>query len=282
MEKIHEIWENFQLNEEEGEAIDIEWEGILEVLHKGDRSLISKILSDRQIGKNIVESTMAKVWRLSKPATFAEMGRNIFVITFANHADKNRVESGRPWFFYGHMFVMKAFDGYTPLNKMSFDVATLWVQFHNLSLIGTSLECGEKMGRSLGVVEEVEVDGDDVGWGMFLRVKVLLDLKKPLARGRTITLQGVKTWIPIKYEKLLCFSMQCGRIIQEEEGCPVSVSMESSSRQFGSWLRADSGGRRSRVSSQTWNSSEARRSPTGKGKAMAAEGGAKTAINVMQ
>lgn len=94
------------------------------------------------------------------------------------------------------MFVMKAFHGYTPLSKMSFDDAVLWVQFHNLPLFGMLRECGERLGSSLGVVEEVEVDEDDVGWGRFLRVKILLNLKKPLARGRTITLQGLKTWIP--------------------------------------------------------------------------------------
>ncbi|XP_035543563.1 uncharacterized protein LOC118347656 [Juglans regia] len=267
MDKLHEMWENFQLNEEEGAAIDIEEEGIPKVLRKGDRSLISKIWSDRQIGKNIVETTMAKVWRLSKPAIFTKMGKNIFIITFATHADKNRVMSGRPRFFDGQMFVMKAFDGYTPLNKMSFDDVVLWVQFHNLPLFGMSRECGERLGSSLGVVEEVEVDGDDVGWSRFLRVKILLNLKKPLARGWTITLQGLKTWIPIQYEKLLRFCLQCGRIVHEEKGCTVPILMETSNRQFGSWLRAEPGGQRFRGSSQTWNSSLTKSSPKEKGKA---------------
>ncbi|XP_040987678.1 uncharacterized protein LOC121235396 [Juglans microcarpa x Juglans regia] len=283
MDKLHEMWENLQLNEEEGVAIDIEVEGIPKVLHKGDRSLISKIWSDRQIGKNIIETTMAKVWRLSKPAIFIEMGKNIFVITFATHADKNRVMSGRPWFFDGQMFVLKVFDGYTPLNKMSFDDVVLWVQFHNLPLFGMSWECGERMGSSLGVVEEVEVDGDDVGWGRFLRVKILLNLKKPLAKGWgwTITLQGLKTWIPIQYEKLPRFCLKCGRIVHEEKGCPVPILMETSNRQFGSWLRVESGGWRFRGSSQTWNSSPTKSSLEGKGKATVVEGGEKAAVNGM-
>lgn len=100
MEKLKEMWENFQLNEEEGVAIDIEGKGIPEILRRGDRSLISKIWLDWQIGKNIVETNMAKVWRLSKPATFTEMGRNIFIITFANHADKNRVNTSFSVFIF--------------------------------------------------------------------------------------------------------------------------------------------------------------------------------------
>lgn len=34
------------------------------------------------------------------------------------------------------------------------------------------------MGRSLRIVEDVEVDDDDVGWGSFLRMKVLPYLHK--------------------------------------------------------------------------------------------------------
>ncbi|XP_040996001.1 uncharacterized protein LOC121242168 [Juglans microcarpa x Juglans regia] len=119
------------------------------------------------------------------------MGRNTLIITFANHADKNRVESGRPWLFDGPMFVMNAFDGYTPLSKITFNAA-LWVQFHNLPLVGMSRECGSKRGSSLGVVEEVE----------------------------------------------------CRRIIHEEVGCQITDAMEVDNKQFGSWLRADSGGRK--------------------------------------
>lgn len=48
------------------------------------------------------------------------------------------------------------------------------------------------MGRSLGTVEEVEVDGDEVVWGKKLRVWVKIDLTKPLARGWSITLLGEK------------------------------------------------------------------------------------------
>lgn len=34
----------------------------------------------------------------------------------------------------------------------------------------------------------VEVDEDNVGWGRFLRLKIILNLFKPLAQGRTIML----------------------------------------------------------------------------------------------
>lgn len=40
------------------------------VKEKGDRSVIGKICLERQIGKEVLVATMAKVWKLSKHATF--------------------------------------------------------------------------------------------------------------------------------------------------------------------------------------------------------------------
>lgn len=183
---------------------------------------------------------MSMIWHFSKPVVLREVGRNIFVMVFANHADKQRVEGGRPWFFYGQLFFINPFDGFIPVQDMKFDLASFWVQFHNLPLLGMNKECGEKLGSTIGMVEEVEVD-EDVGWGSSLRVKILLDLKKPLARGRTITMHGVKIWSPLQYEKLPQFCFTCGRIIHENASCQLEKNL---SPQFGAWLRAEPNTRR--------------------------------------
>lgn len=78
---------------------------------------------------------------------------------------------------------------------------------------GMNRECGERIGRSLGEVEVVKVDNDDVEWGNFLRMKILLDLKKPRARGRTVAINGAKYCILIQYEKLPRCCFKCGRIV---------------------------------------------------------------------
>ncbi|CAI9761214.1 unnamed protein product [Fraxinus pennsylvanica] len=130
---------------------------------------------------------------------------------------------------------------------MQFDVAALWVQFHNLPFAGMSRETGIKLGSSMGNVEDVEVDEDDVGWGSSLRVKIALNLRKPLARGRMVMLEGVKTWVPIQYEKLPWFCIKCGRIIHEQAGCPKSLDLNMGAKQYGSWLRAEVGNRKFRA-----------------------------------
>lgn len=46
-----------------------------------------------------------------------------------------------------------------------------------------------------------------------------MELKRSLARGRTINFNNRNMWIPIKYEKLLKICYKCGKIWHGEQGC---------------------------------------------------------------
>lgn len=79
---------------------------------------------------------------------------------------------------------------------------------------------GEKIGRSMGKVEAVDVDEKDIGWGHCMRIKIYIDLTRPLARGTSATVKGEKHWVSFKYEKLPKFCFKCGCIIHNpSKGC---------------------------------------------------------------
>ena len=91
------------------------------VQRKGEECLIGKVCVDRAISKIVITSTMARVWRLSKSATFMEVGPNLFIIAFSTHADKQKTEEGQPWLFDNSLFIFHEFDGESQPNKMVFD-----------------------------------------------------------------------------------------------------------------------------------------------------------------
>lgn len=70
--------------------------------------------------------------------------------------------------------------------------------------------CGLKIGAMLGVMEEVDVDDDRIGWGSSLRIKVCMDLTKLVAQARKINIRDQLHWITVKYEKLPRVRFQCG------------------------------------------------------------------------
>lgn len=94
--------------------------------------------------------------------------------------------------------------------------------------------CGQKIGATLIVVEEVDVDADDgVGWGNSLRVKVQMGFTKSIARGRKITIKGHLHWIIVKYEKLGRVCFLCGCVIHLSKQCPNATSHNGSKDWFG-------------------------------------------------
>jgi hypothetical protein len=88
---------------------------------------------------------------------------------------------------------------------LDFDKAPFWVRMFNLRTFSVHGKGNwlSDWGSSVGMVEEVDVDEEGVGWGEFLRVQILLDVTKPLSRGRMITLKQKVLWVAFQYEKML-------------------------------------------------------------------------------
>lgn len=78
---------------------------------------------------------------------------------------------------------------------MSINTKALWAQPHNLPLACMNRDTGNITKNSLGKV--LEIDG--IWWGKFFRIKIEINLGKPLARGQTIDLQGRRIWVLLEY-----------------------------------------------------------------------------------
>ena len=100
---------------------------------------------------------------------------------------------------------------------------------------------GSKIGNSLGELIDIDVAGDGMGWGSYLRLQVVIDLMKPLDRGRALNWAGKSSWVEFKYEKLPLFCFRCGYIVHDPRGCPDIPNTRLSKEEtklWGSWLRA--------------------------------------------
>lgn len=109
-------------------------------------------------------------------------------------------------------------------------------------------ETGYRIGAIVGKVEEVDVNDNGVGWGEFLRVRIVLDLSKPLSQGRLLKLKEKSIWVAFQCEKIPKFCFNCGVIRHGNKGCEKLGSRlfqgTEKEPQFGTWLRATSPERR--------------------------------------
>jgi hypothetical protein len=126
------------------------------------------------------------------------------------------------------------------IEDYEFNLVPIWVQITRLPLGMMNQRTGEDLGRKIGAVEEVEIDSDGKAVGKFLRVKVKLNITKPILRGSMIEIDesGRTGWCPFAYEYLPDFCYVCGIIGHTEKECKHKLD-RGERAQYGSWLRAD-------------------------------------------
>lgn len=123
-EQLEECWGKLTFSSEEDELITLGDELSGEDRNKERFSVMGMLCADRSIGKEIIKNTMGKIWRISKPAVFHEVGKNLFTVTFEKESDKLRVMDERPWLFDNHIFILKQLDGLLQPEAHVFDIET--------------------------------------------------------------------------------------------------------------------------------------------------------------
>lgn len=82
-------------------------------------------------------------------------------------------------------------------------------------------EIVDEIGETIGTVSRSEHSNDMVG-GDFLRVRVEVDVTKPLCRALKIAINNTDVaWIAFKYEKLPNFCYWCGRVSHSNKECEI-------------------------------------------------------------
>lgn len=98
------------------------------------------------------------------------------------------------------------------------------------------------LGESLGVVTKPK-DVSKMKGGNFMRVRVAMDITKPLCQGRKVTWnKSKKGWVFFLYEHLPNICYWCGHLSHNEMDCVLWLSrkwtLTMEDQQFGPWIRA--------------------------------------------
>lgn len=66
--------------------------------------------------------------------------------------------------------------------------ASFWVRVHDLLLMAHNEYVGREVGGTMGTVEKVDLDYGEMEWREFMRIRVQLDITKPLLRWKKLNL----------------------------------------------------------------------------------------------
>lgn len=109
---------------------------------------------------------------------------------------------------------------------------SVWVRIKNLPLGLMNKHWGEELAKKIGIMEKIDVDAHGQAWGAYLRVKVKIDITKPLWRGVSIfsAKRQAKEWYEIQYEKLPMYRYSCGIIGHSSIECLTPAERDENGR----------------------------------------------------
>uniref|UniRef100_A0A2N9I833 Reverse transcriptase domain-containing protein n=1 Tax=Fagus sylvatica TaxID=28930 RepID=A0A2N9I833_FAGSY len=184
--------------------------------------------------------TFMLLWRTDHGFTIRDMNENRLVFVFEDEADRERVMMGEPWAYDKYLIILQRIEEEEAIEDVVFRETSLWVQLHGLPIRKMNLEVANTLVSSLGRVEQISNGDTNADGGQAMRIRVRLDVTKPLCRGRKARLEkGHETWIFFKYERLPNFCYWCGLLSNSDKDCPQWLlnkeELRAEDQQFGPW-----------------------------------------------
>ncbi len=205
--------------------------------------LAARFMTGRFLNIESVVRTFRPLWRTVRGFTVRDLGHNMLVFAFEDVTDLERVLQGEPWSYDKHLVSFQRVDIDTEVSEMQCGHVSLWVQIHNLPIGRMKSEFALALGSAVGEVEQVAESEEEKGYEGCMRIRVKVDISKPLCRGRKARLASSReTWISFKYERLPIFCYWCGCLTHGEKDCEMWLKHKGELRreeqQYGAWLRA--------------------------------------------
>lgn len=125
--------------------------------------------------------------------------------------------------FGKHAVILNNFDSRQKPSEVVFDRIMLWARIYNPRFELMNKLWGEALGAKIGKVEKVDVDSQGRAWGNALRVRVSVDITKPLMRVVSAYSKKNKEYeiYEVKFERLPLYCFSCGIIGHSSIECPT-------------------------------------------------------------
>ena len=240
-ESLEAMYAKLVIDEEDNEEIVVANTEIVE--QKQSYVLIGRFLTEKNINFNAMQNVMATLWRPREGMQVQDIGGMRYAFTFFHKMDIQKVIEGGPWAFEQATLMLHQLEmGEDPCNVKMQEVE-MWVQVYDIPRGFLSEAIMRSIGASLGKFVKVESGTFDGVWEPYVRVRVAINVDKPLKRRMKIRREGDNwSWINFKYERLGTFCFVCGMLGHSDRDCIIVYKNPDKvvERAYGVWLRAPS------------------------------------------
>lgn len=202
--------------------------------------LVGQVLSLKPICRDGLLKLFKMLWK-DNGLRIGGLGDGRLVFEVSSVEAKNLALSGRPWHFDKSLLVIECANGRGPFNSIPLTDEFFWVQVHGLDPDDMTDEIGKLVGDYLGEFIRSDPGMDGVCMARFMRIRVKINVSKPLKRTVRIRINDKSQFYNLKYERLPNFCYICGCFNHLDVDCDKRDRSKALvlQHQFGSFLRAD-------------------------------------------
>lgn len=183
--------------------------------------LVGRFLTDKNINFQAMQNVMASLWRPKEGMEIHDIGGFKYSFVFYHIMDLRKVIEAGPWSFEQNMLVYKQVKEAEDPQLMELNEVEIWVQVHDVPQGFNSENIMKSVGTYIGKYEKSDPTNFDGTWKSYVRIRVILDIQKPLRRRMKIKRGGVWSWLNFKYERMGTFCFVCGIIGHTERDCSI-------------------------------------------------------------
>ncbi|CAN1797686.1 hypothetical protein LINPERHAP1_LOCUS21380 [Linum perenne] len=189
----------------EDEEEELVFEGLTDVVEPETYELcvVGLLLTDKRFNFPVFQSTMVGIWRPGRKMEIEDLGNKLILFRFNHITELRRVVDSGPWTFDQSMLIMRELKaGETPM-MVELCYVDFWVRVGDLPVGLFSLTVGKALGDFVGKFLEFEVNNVYTGPESYMRIRVRVDVRKPLRREKKVRKVGGEALMcKFQYERL--------------------------------------------------------------------------------
>jgi hypothetical protein len=185
---VEEMMRRLRLTAAESAAVVLD-EGAEAYRAHSKWTLVGKVLSPSTLHISTISAALRPAWGNPRGLLLNPGGDNIFIAEFATKIDMDRMLDGPPWVVGTHAVLLQDFNVDLKPSDLVFNKLKVWVRIMNLPFGYMQRQSGSVIASSIGVegsVPVVDCDASGRCWGNYMRVRVEINVDKPLQRGVTV------------------------------------------------------------------------------------------------
>ncbi|XP_016727842.1 uncharacterized protein [Gossypium hirsutum] len=202
---------------------------------------IGKLMTQEKVNKEAMYRVFKSLWYTKEEVNFVALKDGGILVKFCNEDDRKKILNLSPWLFDQCLFNMVPYSKDKTMEEYDFNHTPFWVRIANIPMEYMDRDMAMEVGSAIGEVLAIDWRDRDGGWTEYMRIRINIDINKPLQRVVYFTNHGGEEFVcSIRYEKLPRFCYICGLIGHTTQKCKAQKNSNENQDnifQYGKWLR---------------------------------------------